>query len=230
VALLSLPACHRPGPPSAAYAHARARFTALYADELDDAYLDPQMADVEAELHTLPPDSVSHPDAQALLERIAKGREEAQKAREQLQQAVDEALAPPVMTGGALETDAAPPDAGPEAGTPAYPAAGMSLSDFQKDFGSCFHPAGQAKVGDAGTPATLYALVDAPDCQKRFAYFQSRLVVADSSKVLGKALKSAYRPPPDAGSSPDASGPAAPAAPAADAGAPPADAGAAPAR
>jgi hypothetical protein len=220
VALLSLPACHRPGPPSAAYAHARAQFTALYAEELDDAYLDPQMADVEAELHTVPADSVSHEDAQALLERIAKGREEAQKARQKLQQAVDEALAPPVLTGGALETDAPPPDAGGQASAPAYPTAGMSLSDFQKDFGSCFHPSGQATVGDAGTPATLYALVDAPDCQKRFAFFQSRLVVADSSKVLGKALKSAYRPPPDAGQ----------ATPAADAGGPPADAGAAPAR
>lgn len=219
LSLLLLPACHRPGPPSPAYAHARAQFNALYADALDDAYLDPQMADVEAELRSVPRESVDHPEAEALLARIAQGRQAAQKEKDRLQQAVDEALAPPEMTGG-VEVEAGAPDAGAGASAAAYPTAGMSLADFQKAFGDCFHRTGEARVGDAGTPAALYALVDAPDCQRRYPYFQSRLVVADGSKVIGKALKSAYRPPPDAGKP----------APAVDAGAPIGDAGAAPAR
>lgn len=195
LALLVAAGCHRPGPASPAYAHARAGFNRLYAAELDDAFLDPAMGEVEAELRTVPADSADHADAQALLQRITQGRDAAQKARERTRQAIEEALAPPTVTmEPSLAQDAGEPSEGPT-----YPAPGMPLADFQKYFGDCFHPTGQAAVADAGTVATLYALSEKPACQQRFEYFQSRVVVADSSKVLGQALKSSYQPPPDAG-------------------------------
>lgn len=202
--------CHRQAPASPAYAHARAEFNQLYASELEDAYLDPKMDEVEAELRSVPANSGDHRDAQALLERIAQGRKDAEAARERTQKAIEEALAPPSVP---LEPPE-PPDAGEETEAPDYPEPGMSLEDFQKNFGDCFQPAGQATVEDAGTVATLYALSESPACQQRFEYFQSRVVVADSSKVLGKALKSSIQPAPDAGSPP-----------AADAGPAPVDAG-----
>jgi hypothetical protein len=201
VALVALPACHRPGPPSPAYAHAREQFTQLYADELSDAFLDPRMEDVEAELKTVPKESADAKEAQALLDRIAQGRKEAQAEQDRLNRGMEEALAPPVMGGGA-DQEAAP--GGAAARTPTMPTVGMPTEEFLKDFGDCFHPIGEARVGDAGPVAKVYGLAETQACQARFEYFQTRVVVADASKVLGNALKSSYQPPPEGG----ATGPA----------------------
>lgn len=211
LALLVAAGCHRPGPPSPAYAQARADFSHLYAQELDDAYVDPQMADVEAALRSVPADSVDHPNAQALLQRIQDGRTQVERERARTQQAMDEALAPPVMfepsgagSSGGLTAVAPAADAGADAGVadastePPEPVTGMSRAEFQKRFGDCFHPVGQATVGKGGAQATVYA-VSGADCQKRFPGYQDRLLAVDGSQVLGTAPKSAYHPPPDAG-------------------------------
>jgi hypothetical protein len=213
LALLVAAGCHRPQP-SPAYAQARADFSHLYAQELDDAYVDPAMADVEAALRAVPQDSSDRGQADALLKRIADGRAQVEAQRARTQQAVDEALAPPVM---AVSPEPAPaaapasppvPDAGADAGSAAdagaaatLPATGMSLADFQEQFGGCFHAAGQAKVEKGGPKVTVYALSTGAKCAERFKSFEGRLVVTDASHVLGTTLASAYHPA-DGGSAP----------------------------
>lgn len=208
------------------FAQARADFSHLYAQELDDAYVDPAMADVEAALRTVPQDSSDRAQADALLQRISDGRAQVEAQRARTQRAVDEALAPPVMTGAPEPSVAAAPpsaplpaDAGADAGTVAdggeaatIPVTGMSLADFQKQFGDCFHAAGQARVEKSGPPVTVYALSSGAKCAERFKSLEGRLVVTDATHVLGTTLASAYHPA-DGGSAPAAKPGTAPARP-----------------
>ena len=60
--------------PSPEFTRASERFNKLYAKELDDAYLDPAMREVEALLEKVPPDSLDAAAAAQLLSRIRENR------------------------------------------------------------------------------------------------------------------------------------------------------------
>jgi hypothetical protein len=203
-ALLGAAACARKEP-SADFSRASERFNKLYAQQLDDAYLDPGMREVEGLLQHVPPDSLDAPGAQALLKRIQEGRARMEQGARERAQASAAALAPPTISGatvgsGASATSpvvrpAAPPDAGP----PSSPHAGMSTREFNRFFGDCFESAGPVEVTGRGTRDS-FALADSPRCRSALPTMVNSLVLADSDTVLGVVPKSALqRTFPDGG-------------------------------
>jgi len=73
VLLLALTGCARKEP-SPEFTRASERFNKLYAKELDDAYVDPAIHEVEALLEKVPADSLDAQAAAQLLTRIRDNR------------------------------------------------------------------------------------------------------------------------------------------------------------
>src|SRR5215831_11402150 len=87
---LAIGGCQRHDTPSAAFAEAHRRYAALYAEKLDDAFVLPEMAEVETILQKIPQRSADYGDAQALLKRIRDGRAEQQATEQRRQRMVEE--------------------------------------------------------------------------------------------------------------------------------------------
>ncbi|MFP2956578.1 hypothetical protein ACLEPN_01785 [Myxococcus sp. 1LA] len=109
-------ACRREPPaPSAEYEEAARRFRELYAQKLDDAYLDPQVGEIEAQLQRVPADSLDAAGARELLQRIKEGRQRMETAASERDEAVASAQELPPGFASAPSTEAAPPPAAEEA-------------------------------------------------------------------------------------------------------------------
>jgi len=215
VLLLVLPGCAR-REPSPEFTRASERFNKLYAKELDDAYLDPAMHEVEALLEKVPADSLDAQAAAQLLARIRDNRTRLEQASSQQEKALAEARTPPKFSGQSVSPPPAPPGpprpqsvAAPDAGPPSAPSAGMSTRDFGRLFGDCFEPAGPVEVTGKGTRDS-YAMVDSYRCRNAMPGLVNSVVLADSQTVLGVVPKAALQrtavdggaspAPPDAGS------------------------------
>lgn len=216
VLLLLLPACARKEP-SPEYTRASERFNKLYAKELDDAYLDPAMHEVEALLEKVPSDSLDAQAASALLARIRENRSRLEQASKDREKAMADARTPPTFSGQSVIPPPAPPapasrsPAPPDAGPPLAPSAGMAMRDFNRLFGDCFEPAGPVEVSGRG-PRDSYAMVDSDRCRRAMPGLANSVVLADSQTVMGIVPRSALQrvlidggtPPPPA--PPDAGG------------------------
>ncbi len=188
---LALGACNRQGPPSAEYQEAHGQFVALYGKHLEDAYLLPEMAGIEAKLEEVDTGSRHASEAKALLTRIRSGRERRQAQLEDRQEAVAEARKLPP---GAGRTDspeppapAAPPvtkDAGTDAGADGeQPQVGMAIREVTRRFGECFLAGERLEVADRGARGT-WMLRDTLFCQQRHPGFAGRLLVEEEGRVL----------------------------------------------
>jgi hypothetical protein len=216
VLLLLLPACARKEP-SPEYTRASERFNKLYAKELDDAYLDPAMHEVEALLEKVPSDSLDAQAASALLARIRENRSRLEQASTDREKAMADARTPPTFSGQSVIPPPAPPAPAnrsptpPDAGPPLAPSAGMAMRDFNRLFGDCFEPAGPVEVSGRG-PRDSYAMVDSDRCRRAMPGLANSVVLADSQTVMGIVPRSALQrvlidggtPPPPA--PPDAGG------------------------
>jgi hypothetical protein len=218
--LLSLCGCPRKSGPSVDYAEASTRYTQLYAQKSEDAYLDPAMDAVIAALERVPTESQDSPAAQDLLQKIRAGRADAQVRADALKKDM-EVLHQPPPPGTFTQTPPSPPPTPPPAvaaavdsgsAGPSEPASGMSVSDFQKKFGDCFDADKPINVVGVGLRDT-YVLKPYNRCKDALPGFDQRLVIVDSQQVLGVMPKSAIEtvtvdagpptpappPPPDAG-------------------------------
>jgi hypothetical protein len=202
--------------PSPEFTRASERFNKLYAQQLDDAYLDPGMREVEALLEKVPPDSLDAAAAKQLLTRIREGRARFEQADQERAKAMAQARVPPTFTGSSptpspstSPTSAARPvvvDAGTP--VPGVPTAGMSTRDFNRYFGDCFESAGPVEVNGKGTRDS-FAMADQARCRQALPTLVNSVVLADSQTVLGVVPKSALQrtladggappAPPDAG-------------------------------
>jgi hypothetical protein len=210
VLLLAVTGCARKEP-SPEYTRASERFNKLYAKELDDAYVDPAIREVEALLEKVPADSLDAQVASQLLTRIRENRariEQASKDRDKALAAARTApkfsgpsvSAPPPPPPGARPAPPAPVDAGP----PSAPTAGMPMRDFNRLFGDCFEAAGPVEVNGRG-PRDSYTMVDSDRCRRAMPALASAVVLADSEAVMGIVPKSALRrTPADGGTAPAA--------------------------
>ena len=212
--LLALAGCARKEP-SPEYTRASERFNKLYAKELDDAYLDPAMREVEALLEKVPPDSLDAQAASQLLTRIRENRARLEQVSKDRETALAEARTPPSFSGRSVSPPPAPPASTPgarpppppDAGPPSAPSAGMSTTEFNRLFGDCFEPAGPVEVNGRGTRDS-FTMVDSSRCRTSLPGMQNSVVLADSQTVLGVVPKSALTrvfvdagtpAPPDAG-------------------------------
>ena len=200
---LSLSGCNRHRDPSPEFSLASESFNKLYAQKLDDAYLDPKMREVEALLQRVPADSLDAQAAGELLSRIRDGRVRMQKALDDAQAAGAAARRPSTVSNAPREQPAEaapqlaappPPDAGPAEAV--QPTAGMSMVEFNRRFADCFQISGPVDVQGAGARDS-YDLVDSSRCRTAHPSFVDAIVVADGQAVLGVVAKaSLLRPPP----------------------------------
>jgi hypothetical protein len=217
VLLLGLAGCARKEP-SPEYTRASERFNKLYAKELDDAYVDPAIHEVEALLEKVPADSLDAQAAAQLLNRIRTNRSRIEQAAKDREKAMANANAAPTFSGPSAFPPPTPQGTGhaaapppPDAGPPSAPTAGMSMREFNRLFGDCFELAGPVEVNGRG-PRDSYTMVDSDRCRRAMPGLTNSIVLADSETVMGLVPKSALRrtlpdggappppAPPDAGS------------------------------
>jgi hypothetical protein len=203
VLVLSCTGCSRHRDPSPEFSRASESFNQLYAQRLDDAFLDPKMREVEALLQRVPANSLDAQAAADLLSRIREGRARMQKALDDAQAAAAAARTPSTVSNAPREpstepapklTVVPPPDAGPPEAL--QPTAGMPLAEFNRRFADCFQIAGPVDVQGAGARDS-YELVDVSRCRTEHPRFMDAIVVADGQAIIGVVPKSALvRPPP----------------------------------
>ena len=215
VLLLVLAGCARKEP-SPEYTRASERFNKLYAKELDDAYVDPAIHEVEALLEKVPADSLDAQASTQLLTRIRENRTRIEQASKDREKALAAARTAPTFSGPSVSAPLSPPSSrpsappAPDAGPLSAPTAGMAMRDFNRLFGDCFEQAGPVEVNGRG-PRDSYTMVDSDRCRRAMPGLVNSLVLADSETVMGLVPKSALRrtlpdggapppAPPDAGS------------------------------
>jgi len=213
-------ACRREPPaPSVEYEEAARRFRALYAQKLDEAFLDPQVGEIEAQLQRVPADSLDASGARELLQRIKEGRQRMEVAARERDEAVASAQEPSpgfIDTAPTTEVEAPPPapaeppDAGAEdAGEGGGPQAGTPASELVAGFRGCFERAMSIDVQGRGM-REAWQLADRVACRQEYPSHQDTLLLIEEGKVLTLFPKSAVQtvpvipdggpaPAPDAG-------------------------------
>jgi hypothetical protein len=205
------------GPLSEKYEEAHTRFSKVYAQKLDQAFLDPEMEEIEALLAQVPPDSSDAPSAKELQQRITEGRARMEAARQETEDAI--ASARQVETFPTTPTPAADPEPEPEApatvpvdaGTPdagrtAGPVPGTPASELSAGFQGCFRRGQPVNVTGTGSRDT-YEMERRASCELAYPSFAGQLLVIEDGRVLAVLPKSAVRVNyvgPDGGVVPDA--------------------------
>ncbi|MCP3142179.1 hypothetical protein [Pyxidicoccus xibeiensis] len=191
-------ACRRQSGPSAEYEEAARRFRELYAKQLDAAYLDPQMGEIEAQLQRVPADSLDAEGARDLLQRIQQGRSRMQADLKARQDAVATArevpagtsmptLTPPAPPGPREVPDAGPPDAGLTG-----PQAGTLASELVAGFRGCFRRGPPIDVEGRGMRET-WELADRTACRLEYPGHGDVILLIEEGRVLTLLPKSAVR-------------------------------------
>ncbi len=188
--LVAIGGCQKKQVPSERYIEAHALFSKLYAAQLDDAFVDPAIAQVEDLLGKVPEDSSDFAPAQALSRRIREGRSHLQEA-----EAVRRAASALALASGPYErmqvqaarpTEAAPSveDAGSN-----QPWAHMPLSEFTRRFSGCFKSSDKINVLGQGMHES-WELKDIANCRDRHPGFDQLLVLTNGKEVAMNIAKS----------------------------------------
>jgi hypothetical protein len=197
--LLAPVACRKElGPASEDYEEAHQRFSKLYGQKLDGAFVDPEMDAIEALLLKVPADSMDASSAKELQQRIKDGRARAEKTRQEQEAAIAAArrvdsfnpgnppIEEPEPTPAPTEAkDGGPSSEGPVEGSPASELAGGYLGCFQRQ-------PRPITVMDRG-PREAWEMSDRARCSQTFPAFAGQLVIVEEGKVLTVLPKSAVR-------------------------------------
>jgi hypothetical protein len=182
---LTLAGCWRkPAKPSPEYAQAAVLYQQLYATQLDDAYGNPRMAEVEAGLRKVDPRSADARAAQDLLATIEHGREEFAKAQERRRE-MGAISAADLKKSSNIDPQAVlaarePPDAGH---TQDPTGDGASIADLNRESGGClvayqpFREEGTGKVGQ------LYKLAPSAVCKDKLPGFIGQAAMVVEGKI-----------------------------------------------
>jgi hypothetical protein len=216
--VLALSACRKePGPPSEEYEEARQRFSKLYGQKLDEAFIDPEMDAIEALLQQVPAESMDAQSAKELQQRIKDGRARMEKARQEREAAIAAvregdtfAPSPPSSTptpeptpAPQEEKDAGPSTEGPVAGSPA--------SALVAGYLGCFQRQSKPITVQGRGEREAWEMSDRARCSQSFPSFVGQVVLIEDGKVLTVLPKSAVQvtyQPVDAGPAPAANPPA----------------------
>ena len=185
--LLVLAACRsRPSGPDEHYQKAQQIFSQLYATQLDDAYGDPQIDTVLAELKQVNPRSIDADAARALQDNIARGRDALAKQRaerEKLGQAAAQSFA---VGGGGSSIDpaavlaASAPDAGPP---PDAYNEGADIAKLNSDTGGCLNSYEPFTEQITGVTGTVYRVVPSEGCKAKLPGFVGQAVLVANGKI-----------------------------------------------
>lgn len=200
IALMPAACTKSPGPASPEFEQARQRFTKLYAQKLDAAFLDPAMDGIEAQLQTVPADSIDAQPAKELLQRIREGRERMQTAEQEKEDAVAAAREIPDFPSAPREPGPAPvdeppaPSVAPDAGTApgAGPVAGSPASELSYGYQGCFRRAEPVNVDGKGR-RDAWEMESRLTCRQAYPSFADQVLLIEDERVLTVLPKSAIR-------------------------------------
>jgi hypothetical protein len=183
-----------PKKPSPEYEEAADRFSEIYRKKWEDAFLDPEMAEIEAKLRQVPSDSLNAEAAAALLKRIEDGRKRMTEENAEREASVADALRPTSVPGGSgsserTEEAASAPVADAQDGGVKEPYGGMPLAELQKQFGDCFRETTTLNIMGKG-PLPTWALRDLPSCRDKYPRFPDLLLVFDDGRLYAMPSKS----------------------------------------
>jgi hypothetical protein len=173
-AVLFLAGCSRsPAPPSPEFEQASRKWTALYAQKLDEAYLDPSIGQA--------------------------GRARMQAAQADKRQAVAGARTLPTLDPSQTSiprppvVEAEAPDAGPDdAGVVGGPQMGTPAAELVAGFRGCFGRSVPVTVEGRGMRET-WQLSDRASCQLEFPSHKDSVLVIEDGRVLALLPKSEMR-------------------------------------
>jgi hypothetical protein len=194
-------ACRKPAKPSEAYTQAHTRFGKLYGEKGDDAFLDPEISQVEALLDQVPADSLDAKAAQELRTRIQTGKQQAEAQQKAKDDALAQARTPTQMPSGFNTTPSGPapepseepaeaPAAGTDAGTPGVP--GIGTPEAQLASSGCFQKGEALEVKGRGR-RDRWELADRPACRQQYASLQDQVLIIEDGKVLAQVPRSAIQ-------------------------------------
>ncbi|HYI01868.1 hypothetical protein [Hyalangium sp.] len=188
-----------PGPRSEAYEQAQKRFSTLYAQQLDGAFADPQMDEIEALLEQVPPDSTDAPSARELQQRIKTGRAKVEKARKEQEDAIASArevdsVGPSAPTPSEPDPEPTPApteprDAGPGTGGPEV---GTQASELTAGYLGCFQRMKQITVTGRGL-RDAWEMADRARCNQSYPGFVAKVVIIEDGKVFAVLPKSSVQ-------------------------------------
>lgn len=196
---LALPACRRQKGPDANFHSARELYEQLYATQLDEAYGDPRMDEVVALLGKVHPRSADAPQARAMLETIARGRETLARelaAREKLAaEAAKGVAAPPGIDMEKILAASREHDAG----VPQDPyGTGAEIAALNAQSGGCMTE--NEPFEEQGTPVrgAIFRLAQSEDCRKRLPGFVGQAVLVVGGRIYRRIPDPAPPPQPSA--------------------------------
>ncbi|WPB82427.1 hypothetical protein KYC5002_25345 [Archangium violaceum] len=214
-------ACRKPAQPSEAYIQAHKRFGKLYGEKGDDAFLDPEISEVESLLAQVPTDSLDAPAAQELRARIQTGKQQAAAQEKAREDAMAKAREPgPGSTGFGSDMGSSPAPA-PSGSEPSDEDSDASTDDADAGTGvlgvgtpeaqlassGCFQKGEPLEVKGRGL-RDRWELADRPACRQQYASLQDQALIIEEGKVLAQVPKSSIQaipvdggtgPTPDAG-------------------------------
>ncbi|MCY1041757.1 hypothetical protein OV208_10580 [Corallococcus sp. bb12-1] len=198
--VLGASGCRRaPEPPSPEYEQATKRWSSLYAQKLDDAYLDPATGEIEALLQRVPADSVDSAASQDLLRRIDEGRTRMMAVAAEQQRAVESARELPTTDPSQTsivqpETlpEEAPVDAGLGDAGMSGPQVGTPASELGAGFRGCFQRAMPVEVQGRGM-RDGWTLSDRTACRLEFPSHVDTYVLVEDGRVLSLVPTSGMR-------------------------------------
>lgn len=196
-------ACRKPAQPSEAYAQAHTRFGKLYAEKGDDAFLDPELAQVESLLDQVPADSLDAKAAQELRARIQAGKQQAEAQEKATADALAQARTPTQMPSGFNSTPSPasapsasePPDEAPDVGTGAdagTASVGVGTPEAQLASSGCFQKGEPLEVKGRGR-RDRWELADRSACRQQYAPLQDQVLIIEDGKVLAQVPRSAIQ-------------------------------------
>lgn len=187
---LALAACRKPpAAPSPEYDQAHQLFSKLYSQKLDEAYLDPQMDQVQELLAQVSPDSLDAQSAKELDQRIRDGKAKMEKARKEQADAIAAAHqvdsfpstpTPPMPVAPPKPPAEAPKDAGTQ---DRGPAVGSPASELPAGYLGCFHSSKPISVKEHGL-RDAWEMSDSTKCSLAYPSYVGQVVLVEEGKVL----------------------------------------------
>ncbi len=174
---------------------AKGRYDVLVAREGDDAWLTDEMDALSKVFAAIPPRAIESPQAQALVETIAKERARVTAERAEAARAAAEQPAPeaPVFDAPAAAETVQPatPAAPGAAEEDDSPQGGMPLADFRSKYASCVVDKGLIEVNGAKSPG--FAVSDSPACLKQLKAPAGTTFFFTNERLAGRVVTSVTR-------------------------------------
>jgi hypothetical protein len=188
VFVLALGGCKKPQP-SLDYLKARGDYDVLVAREGDEAYFSLDMAQIEGLLKRVPSKSPDYAAAQGLQLEITTRRKDIQTERERHAKELADANKPAVFSNDSprFAQPAAAPAAVEAAAKGAMPKVGMTVSEFESQFGGCFASGPQITMADSKEKAGTYLMKDITNCRDRHPDLKETMVLVKDGKVMSMA-------------------------------------------